>query len=139
MIVIKKGLTRVCYLIGEYAIKLPRINRWEWFLKGLLGNMQERHYSKLSDVFCPVVFCVWGGWLIVMRRATPMTDVQFEEIPLEFYTEHRHLQMTTEYKIDSFGWYKGRVVSVDYGTHPSLPILSHPAFIDKRNLALGGI
>lgn len=38
---VKTGVTRVVFLIGDYAIKIPKCMIWNHFLKGLLANMEE--------------------------------------------------------------------------------------------------
>ena len=65
-----KGTTRMVYLIGKYAIKVPRINRWKSFLRGLLANMDERLWYKNSpkewkEKMCPSLFCL-GGLILIL-------------------------------------------------------------------------
>lgn len=112
------GCTREVFLVGRWAIKVPQF-RYDWrhFLQGLLANMQERYWWKNfpKPELCPVLWGLPGGWCIVMRRATPMTREQFDEIDLVAWCERGDWKVPAEPKMDSFGWIDGRLVAVDYG------------------------
>ncbi len=114
---IRSGTTRHAFLIGRYAIKTPHVcNGWELFLCGLLGNIQERKFSGSDPVFCPIVFSIWGGFICVMKRATPMTGEQFDaQVTDEFLNSHS-ITIPCEIKPSSFGTLDGRIVCVDYGS-----------------------
>jgi hypothetical protein len=108
-------------LVGPWAIKVPRFGYgWAMGLRGLLANMQEAVFSRARwPELCPVVFALWGGWLIVMRRARPMTDVEWETFNVEAFrypNDDYSRVIPVEEKRDSFGWLDGRVVAVDYGS-----------------------
>ena len=106
------GATRIVLLVGGYAVKLPRLNTWRTFLNGLLANMQEREFSLTGwPELCPVLFSFPGGWLVVMRRARPLTYCEFEAVDMRGFGG-----IPVEGKRDSFGWLDGRIVAVDYGT-----------------------
>lgn len=85
-------------------------------LQRALAIMQERDLSKPGWVeLCPVVFAVPGGWLVVMPRATPLTDEQTERLdPLSILSRH-DCAIPAEPKASSFGMLGGRLVVVDYG------------------------
>ena len=72
------GATRIVFFIWNKVIKIPSFCSWKHFLWGLLGNMQERQFSK-SDMegLCPVIFSIPGGFLNVMPYALPFTDDEF--------------------------------------------------------------
>lgn len=114
----RQGITREVFLIGRYAIKVPKmIYGWQKFLCGLLANMQEAQFSCAGwPELCPVVFSIPGGWLLVMRRATPLTDEEWQTFDAQKFVdgngEHR---VPAETKRDSFGLYGGKVVAIDYG------------------------
>lgn len=112
------GCTREVFLVGRWAIKVPQF-RYEWrhFLQGLLANMQERQWWKNfpQPELCPVLWGVPGGWLIVMRRAQPMTRDQFDAIDLEAWCDRGEWKVPAEPKMDSFGWIGDQLVAVDYG------------------------
>lgn len=115
-----RGVTRFVILTRRYAIKVPRFwwhhtFRWQMFLFGLLGNMQEREFARTKwPELCPVVFSLPGGWLVVMRRAQPLhddlTDAQYDAI-----VNRPDYHVPAEHKVDSFGILDGRIVAIDYG------------------------
>lgn len=120
--VVRRGTTRTVVLIGRWAIKIPTFSRWELFLRGLLGNLQETMFTKLNSPFlCPVVLSVAGGFLNVMPRTTPLTESQFNSIDYATWIKNgRDLPdgewiLPVENKIDSFGLFNGKIVAVDYG------------------------
>ena len=119
---IEFGCTSYVLLIGRLAIKVPTLRSWKHFLLGLIANMQERDFSASKwQQLCPVLFSVWGGWLVVMRRAEPLKESDWPA----FYdhikdgwlcgVEGDGYYIPCEPKINSFGWYQGRIVCVDYG------------------------
>lgn len=112
------GCTREVLLVGRWAIKIPQF-RYEYrhFLQGLLANMQERHWWRNfpQPELCPVLWGIPGGWLIVMRRADPMTRQQLDEIDLKAWCDKGDWKVPAEPKMDSFGWIDGKLVAVDYG------------------------
>lgn len=90
---------------------------WRLFLHGLLANMQEAKFSKTGwPELCPVLFAFPGGFLIVMRRARPLTRSEFDSLDLERWIEKEAYTIPAEPKMDSFGWLDGRLVAVDYGS-----------------------
>ncbi len=121
---IRYGTTRVVFLIGEYAIKIPCYHHWDKFLKGLLGNMCEAfNYSRAKEdddpIFCPIVFSCWGGWFLVMRRAERITMDEYIKYAIDtnfFENMEASFRCYTEKKPDSLGWYRGELRVIDYGS-----------------------
>lgn len=110
------GATRAVLLVGDAAIKVPRMTTWRTFLNGLLANMQEREFSRAGwPELCPVLFSIPGGWLVVMRRAAPLTDAEWCTVHPE-WAERGEYVVPVELKRDSFGVLGGRIVAIDYGT-----------------------
>lgn len=112
------GCTRFVILVGSWAIKVPQFHyQWRHFLLGLLANMQERHWWSTfpKPELCPVVWSMPGGWLLIMKRAEPMTREQFDDIDLHKWVDKGDWVVPAEPKMDSFGWYDGRLVAIDYG------------------------
>lgn len=114
------GITRHVFGIGSYAIKVPRIDRWTRFLRGLLGNTQEAACGRLGwPELCPVVFALPGGFLVIARRAVACTSADF---PVELArriiesaaVDGRLVGSMVELKYDSWGWLDGRLVAIDY-------------------------
>lgn len=135
----KRGVTRECLLIGRWAIKVPSMHSWEFFLNGLLANMQEKRFSDEGwEELCPVVLYVPGGFLSVMPRARPLTATEWSAFDhRQFCTRGDHyagcnydirqgrlhgqgsepesMLVPAENKKNSYGVLGGRVVAVDYG------------------------
>ena len=113
----RDGITREVFLIGQYAVKIPKMTYgWQKFLCGLLANMQEVTFSKAGwPELCPVVFSIPGGWLIVMKRARPLTDQEWWGFDPNTFVEPGEYVVPAETKRDSFGILDGRIVAVDYG------------------------
>jgi hypothetical protein len=115
--VIRRGSTRTVFLLGRYAVKVPRASTWRTFLNGLLANMQERGFAVTGwPELCPVLFSLPGGWIVVMRRARPLTDEEWFEFDPTGFVQRSDYCVPAEEKRDSFGMLDGRVVAVDYGT-----------------------
>ncbi len=112
------GVTREVILVGNVAIKLPKITYgWKMFLCGLLANMQEREFSGLSWAeLCPVIFSMRGGWLVVMRRAKPLSATEWSSFDAETFCKRPDGSIIpAEFKPNSFGKLNGRIVAIDYG------------------------
>lgn len=112
------GATRYVFLIGEFAIKIPRLSSWKSLLQGLLCNLQEVSFSKTKwPKLCPVVFSLPLGFLLVMPRCVSVSEedwVNFESQLPDWVCGQGYL-IPVEKKINSFGWLKGKVVALDYG------------------------
>lgn len=99
-------------LTKNLAIKIPYPLNWRRFLWGLLANMQERDFSRLKwAALCPVVFSLPGGFLVVMKRATPLT----QEPDYQSLSNTPEGVIPAEHKIDSWGCLDGNIVAIDYG------------------------
>lgn len=119
-----QGVTREVFLIGDYAFKIPKL-RYGWgnFLQGLLCNRQECLWwiSIPAWPFCPIVFSIPGGWLVVMRRARVLTDGEYDRLFGECGPERRKYDeiefvIPVEHKSSSFGWIDEQIVIIDYGS-----------------------
>ncbi len=115
----KAGATRWVFLLGPWAIKVPRPTEWRLFLLGLLGNMQERQFWEMAKAqrllcYCPIVASIPGGFLAVMRRARPLNDAEWARVDAREFQERFHCPV--EAKRDSFGVLEGRIVAIDYGS-----------------------
>ena len=123
------GCTRYVILTRRFAIKIPQFKySWRLFLIGLLANMQERGFSKIKDArLCPVLFSVSGGWLIVMPKCRELTREEFFNMNIKIFHppdlgdpvengKNGNWEIPVENKLDSFGWYRNRIVAIDYGS-----------------------
>ncbi len=114
-----KGSTRIVFLIGKYAYKLPSFYSWRLFLNGLLANMQENEFSNTKwEGLCPVVFGLPGGFLTVMKRAEPFPDKLWPKLKpkVESWSTRDGHRIPVEAKQSSFGVLDGGIVAVDYGS-----------------------
>ncbi len=110
------GTTRAVFLTRRLAFKVPTPSHWQNFLLGLLGNMQERQFSTAGwPELCPVLFSLPGGFLVVMARAEPLTDLEWSMLEYERYVDREDYRVPVENKRSSFGVYRGKIVAIDYG------------------------
>lgn len=111
----KRGITREVFLIGGIVIKIPSFRKYTLFLMGILSNIQERRWTKnlKTDRICPVLFKSPLGLIIIMPRCKP-SGLSWDEAE-EKSKEFKELGIPVEGKPCSFGWYKDRLVAVDYG------------------------
>lgn len=110
------GTTRTVFLVWNWAVKVPSFTEWRLFLLGLLANMQERRFSDMGrPEMCPVLWSLPGGWISIMRRARPMTRMEFFQFDTEEWVKREDYMVPVEHKMSSFGWLGDQVVAVDYG------------------------
>jgi hypothetical protein len=76
----------------------------------MLSNIQEKKWwdwTGHDPRLCPVIFYLWGGFLLVMRRASPAVSLpskeDFDGLPLD-------------YKLENFGLIDEKPVLIDYGS-----------------------
>ncbi len=116
---ILNGATRTVVLVGRYAFKLPSLRYgWRPFLRGLIANGIERDWwrSETNEGLCPILFALPLGFLVVMPRCEPVTNLT-DDLYQEFVNRDGYV-LPVENKEDSFGWLGGdggRLVAVDYG------------------------
>jgi hypothetical protein len=118
-----RGATRTVLLIGGVAIKIPgawgKSRLWVSILNGLLANCQEAEFSRswmAERGLCPVLFSLPGGFILVMKRAAPMTEDQWADFDFDAFVYRKDCTLPVEQKRDSFGWVDGKVVAVDFGS-----------------------
>lgn len=121
MIRIKRGVTRIVFLVGPYAIKVPKPKIWRHFLLGLLSNMNEKSQWDISlitgksEYLCPVVWMCFGGWVLVMKRCEPYPSLK-EDWDLFKEKIIKHLEVHEgDDKPTNYGIFEGRLVKLDYG------------------------
>ena len=117
MIKIKlNGVTRIVFLVGNYAIKIPNfLYSHQHFLQGCYANWSERTYCKqmkgieeLSIKVTPTIFCFLFGLLSIQKRCNPL-ERDLTEAEVEYF-KHQ----TTDVKKENFGILNGVVVCIDY-------------------------
>lgn len=117
LVAVRRGCTRLCLLVGPWAVKVPNVARgWRDSLFGLIGNTKEAELSRRGwPELCPVLWRVPGGFLLVMRRARVMTEAEFAAFDAPAFCDRPERPVPAERKPDSFGWLGGRPVVLDYG------------------------
>ena len=121
MKIITSGVTRVVILLGNYAIKIPNfLFKHRHFLYGCYANYSERNYCKvfkpineemkeLYDKVAPSLFCSWFGLIQIQRRCIVNT-VELTDEQLEYFKDIND----NDTKPNNFGYYKGKLVCLDY-------------------------
>lgn len=115
---VKRGATRIVFIFEDrFVVKIPNTRSWSLFLRGLLGNLQERVFgaSKWKEL-CPVLAsCPLGFWLI-MPYAEPLRDEEWVWMDYDKFVDREDYRVPAERKQDSFGMLNGRIVAIDYGS-----------------------
>lgn len=116
---IAHGTTRVVFLVGRWAVKVPRV-KWGWrgFLRGSLANLSEQEWSRYepSPPTCPpnpVLRAAPWGLANVYRRATPYTD------DFDRDRDRPLFGIFGDAKAINLGWVDGRLVLLDYDMYCS--------------------
>ncbi len=115
---IKKGSNRWVIYIGGFAFKIPSLYNYKRFLRGLLSNMQEIEFShvvEFKEKLCPILYHLPFGFLIVMPRVRVLNEGEISKEELNKFCRVKEGNIPAELKSDSFGYYKGRLVAIDYG------------------------
>lgn len=110
-----KGTCRWVFFIKDYVIKIPSLYSYKNYLNGLLANISEYEFSKCKDFqdnLCPVLFSFPFGFLNIMPKVKVLSQGEFSKECLESYI--KNYQIPAEPKFNSFGWYKKRLVAIDY-------------------------
>lgn len=115
------GTTRFCICIGKYAFKFPKFSisypnghRWKIFLRGILANIDENYwwkYSQNKEKLCDVLFYFPLGLFIVMKRAKPLSDTEYEYEKMK----KDFCEFSLDNKKENFGKLDDdRIVLIDY-------------------------
>lgn len=119
-----KGANRLVILTRRHAFKLPNLlGGWWAVLWGLIDNIQERRANgrvrrwpgPAQDGICPLLFSLPGGFLNVMPRARPLTDLEWATFDYAAHVNRGAYWISAEHKRDSFGVLDGAIVAIDYG------------------------
>lgn len=114
---IKNGVTRTVFIFKNFVIKIPTLKTHSNFLEGCIANWKERKYTKAFECIpnhdfalsiAPSWYCFPFGLLLIQAKVNKLDRELQEEEYKKF----------SDYKMDmnknNFGYYKGRIVSVDY-------------------------
>lgn len=116
----RKGITRIVFVFSKFVIKIPNFTySMQHFLQGCYANWSERQYYKthkgadyehnMVEYVSPSYWCSWFGLIQIQARCEPMLECLTPE-QQEFYKP----LCSTDNKKENFGWYKGRLVCLDY-------------------------
>lgn len=113
---IYKGVTRMTILVGNIAIKLPRLGNHLHFLQGCYSNYSERYFCKTfkemenwTEKVAPSYWCSVFGLVQIQARCIVNTR-ELTDQELEFFKEVRN----GETKPANFGFYRKKLVCLDY-------------------------
>lgn len=108
-----RGVTRIVIPISKVVLKIPNFSySWKNFLRGLLANLQEKEtysWHPHKNLLAPVIWCSWGGWLLIMRRATVVEEDQD-------YQKWIEAGLGGDDKWPNYGYIDGNLVKIDYGS-----------------------
>ena len=121
----KLGASRLVLLAGSLAIKFPCIkresvlSRWGQVRQGRNCNRAERAAWRAGKFphLCPILCADRFGWIVVMRRAAPMSAAEFDAWFHSDDWPHIPFEPTPyELKSEDAGRLPcGRLVMIDYG------------------------
>lgn len=110
------GITRIVFLIGKWAIKIPNFRyQHSHFLQGCYANWSEYTFCRtmkgLPEYFnkvAPTVFCTWFGLVSVQKRVAELERDLTENETIYFK------ELTTDIKKENFGYVNDILVCIDY-------------------------
>lgn len=112
----KQGETRIVFLIGNYAIKIPNIFKGKkMFLYGWISNDQEVQYSGTNKYLLPVIFSLFGHFIVVFPRTRIKQDF-VNVYELEKIRKSIGKYPKIEDNPHNFGIWKNKLFVIDYGT-----------------------
>lgn len=110
---ISQGVTRIVFIFNRFVIKIPNfLCQHSHFLQGCYANWSERQYCKNSldiTMISYSYFCSWFGLFQIQAKCEPKLE-DLTEVEIIKY-DHLH---AGDYKKENFGWYKGKLVCLDY-------------------------
>ena len=114
-----EGITRLVIIFKTVVVKIPRLrwsnNIWYSFLKGICANIEEHRTweATKSELLCPVVWCSWGGWILIMKKADVDKWIKESEDINWSYAAHINAGFGDD-KSSNYGYYKNKLVKIDY-------------------------
>jgi Protein of unknown function (DUF3606) len=112
---VRFGAVRTLILMRRHIFKFP--GRWKWdsrnwwwdfLLRGLLSNLQEKRFAATGwPELCPVAFSLPGGLLIVMPRATPLTDAEWKHLDYRAFVTRGEGYAEDNFDAWAGSWHQG--------------------------------
>lgn len=113
-----KGSTRWVIIIYNLAFKFPSLYSYKNFLNGLLANLQENELYKVhnfKEKLCPILFKFPLGFLNVMPKVEVLKPNTISKLELKEFCKCCDFHIDVEIKYNSFGYYKNKLIIIDYG------------------------
>lgn len=115
-----KGITRIVFVFDSVVIKIPNFTySMQHFLQGCYANWSERLFCRqfeganikgnMYEWVAPSFWCSWFGLIQIMAKCEP-NEVDLSLSQVEFYSP----LCQTDIKKQNFGFYKGKLVCLDY-------------------------
>lgn len=129
--VIFQGRDRSVYVYKNHVVKIPVMDSWFEFVRGLYSNLKEldnvKNYKGKFPESMPELLGSWFfGLIVVYRKYEEVIDEKdhrrrfwhhFERY--RSFDDHQHSYLWDEdIKVENFGWNKyGQLVKLDLGTN----------------------
>jgi hypothetical protein len=124
---IRKGASRVVFLIGPWAIKVPRLTQPHRSI-GRYANRDEQHLwatDNRRSLMCPVLFADRWGWVVIMPRCTEVSRNDYEawddEHSFDIHVIGEDPSPFERGSKDVGRLPDGRIVFIDYGARAYSP------------------
>lgn len=117
---IRCGTKRIVFIFNKIVIKLPKINRYESFIRGILENIVEGKLSGLHEDLCKVIYCNRFGLFSIMEKANPIPD-DIDRFDFLEMLENKYKNdlckdiLLSDFTPENYGYINDRIVKVDYG------------------------
>lgn len=110
------GVTRIVFVFDKFVIKIPNFRYChQHFLQGCYANWSERSYCKTTkgnksyNLVCPTYFCSWFGLIQIQAKCIEL-DRKLTRAERKLYVD----SCFGDIKKENFGYYKNRLVILDY-------------------------
>lgn len=114
-----RGSSRIVLLVGQYAVKLPRVSSLYRVAQGVRCNRAEVEAwtQRIYPNLCPLLWSSPGSLVVVMPRARIMSDSEFDAwFESDEWPHFVDQDTPCELKSADAGFLPdGRRVMVDYG------------------------
>lgn len=123
---IKRGSRRFVVLTKSLAIKIPRLDNWVAFIRGVNENLEERYWYCTEsgsinrpwnvNFLAPIVWADRFGFIVVMKKVdTESRPESYEKDFAELKNKVKNFTFHRDMKPENTGYYDGSLVVCDYG------------------------
>lgn len=111
-----QGGSRWCILIGEYAIKIPKVEplNTHSLFAGLNGNYNEwrlwekERNTNTGKLLCPIVGGLPPFFIVMPRLELPRSEAEYDRSEFDMFLDPQ---------INNMGYYQTQIVQLDYGSY----------------------